>query len=255
MIPKLFDLPWVKQMGRKRFQSYVERRDGNLAVEEIKTLYEACMEALKLHGSDGADFDELRDQAQRYLEMIEFAEQKLNLLSQRIEEKVQVLDSDRTLQSLYGVGPLTEAYMEAYLSPIRRFDNLNKVHSWLGWIPKTMDSGQFESKGLEMSKAGPPEVRKQLYLAADTARQFDPQIAECYYRQMVEKGNPHTKALIAAGSKLLARIVRVMRTGKPYELRDTEDNPVDGKTARKLVQEQWTVPEEVRRRFQRKKAR
>ncbi len=253
VIPKLLNLSWVKQMGRKRFHNYVRRRDGDLTADEIDN-HDACMEALRLHQENCADFDELHDQAQRYLEMIEFAEKKVDELTREIEEKVRVVDPDQSLQTLYGVGLLTAAYMEAYLSPIRRFDNLNKVHAWLGWMPKTLDSGQFESKGLGMSKAGPPGVRKQLYLATDTARQYDPQIAECYYRQMVEKGNPHTKALIAAGSKMLSRIVRVMRTGEPYELRDCQDNPVDAQTARSLARNKWKVPEKIRKRLRKKKA-
>lgn len=254
VIPKLFDLSWVKNMGRTRFHNYVRRRDADLSEETLDTLFDACMQALQLHRDDHVNCEQLHDQAQRYLDSMKFAEEKIDDLENTIEDFVQTVDHDQSLRSVYGVGLVGAAYMEAYLSPIKRFDNLNKIQAWLGWIPKTLNSGQLESKGLEMSKAGPAGVRKQLYVAADTARQYDPQIAQCYYRQMVEKGNPHTKALIAAGSKLLARIVRVLRTRQPYELRDTDGQPVKPKQARALIQDKWTVPQDVRQRLRKKKA-
>lgn len=104
-----------------------------------------------------------------------------------------------------------------------------------------------------MSKAGPPAFRRQLYLAADVARRYDPPWAAVYYREMVKKGNPHTKATIACTRRLLHRIVRVMRTKEPYELRHPNGQPMDAPTARTLIKETLTVPDDVRDRLRHQK--
>jgi hypothetical protein len=87
-----------------------------------------------------------------------------------------------------------------------------------------------------------------LYLAAETARRFDPQLAAVYYRERVEKGHVHTQAVVAVATRLADRIWKVFTTGKAYELRDLEGKPITSEEARKLIQERFTLPEKVKNR-------
>jgi len=252
VLPKLIDLNWVNNMGRTRFRRYIQRRDGDLTEEVIDRIYHACIDALAMHDEAHVDFEILSDQVHRYVEMLAFVEAKVDELTGEIEEAYQVTDADRLLCSIPGVGQLTAAYAEAYLAPADRFPNHSSADSWAGVIPKTSASGQLEKKGLKMSKAGPPAFRRVLYLAADVARRYDPQLAGVYHREMVEKGNPHTKAVVACMRRLLHRILRIMKDRREYQLRDLEDNPIDSSTAKQLII-QLQVPREVRYRLRQRK--
>lgn len=254
VLRKMLDLPWVKLMGKSRFKKYIKDRDPDIKDADIEKLFAGCLDALELHNDDCVDFKTVREEANNYLDMVEFAETKIAALTEEIEEKYAKADPEEKLCTIQGVAKLTAAYAEAIVGQVKRFDNLNKVTGWLGWHPKTEDSGVISKTGLSLSKAGPAAFRRQLYNAANVARQHDPQIAAVYYREMVEKGNSHTEAVIACGTRLLNRIIRLMRDRRAYELRDNEGKPVDKKTARRLCQRKWKVPEEVRRRLRQKKA-
>ncbi len=80
------------------------------------------------------------------------------------------------------------------------------------------------------------------------ARQWDPQIAAIYYREMVHKGKTHTQAVCRCVNALLGRIWRILRTGEPYELRDGQGAPISAQAARTAIVEQFQVPEQVRKR-------
>lgn len=47
-------------------------------------------------------------------------------------------------------------------------------------------------------------------------------------------------------SHLGARILAVLRENRPYDLRDTHDQPIDKKGAMELVQSEYNVPELIR---------
>jgi len=253
VLEKLLNLPWVQTMGRKRFHRYVGRRDADLKEGDVDRIYDACMDALALHDEAYVDFNVLQGQAVNYAEVVAFAEAKVDELTDKIEAAYRVTDADQILKSIPGVGKLTAAYAEAYLAPIERFPDEKSVDSWAGVIPRTSASGQVQRKGLRMSKAGPPALRRVLYLAADVARRHDPQLAAVYHREMVDKGNPHTKAVVACMRRLLHRIVRVMRDRRLYELRDLEGGPVDKHTARQMISTELQVPSEVRRRLKQRR--
>ena len=56
-------------------------------------------------------------------------------------------------------------------------------------------------------------------------------------------------------SHLGARVFAVLKEGRPYELRDTEGNPISKELARKLILDRYQVPEEVRRERRRRNSK
>jgi hypothetical protein len=115
-------------------------------------------------------------------------------------------------------------------------------------VPDSRQSAGTEAKGLHITQAGPNLVRQYAYLDAETARQWDPQLAALYYDQMVHKGKHHHQALCAVATHLLDRVLIVLREDRAYELRDVDGTPVTGAQAREIVRQRYTVPDEVRRR-------
>lgn len=102
-------------------------------------------------------------------------------------------------------------------------------------------------------QAGSSLLRTQLLRSADVAGTIDPQLAQIYCTQMVERGANHLKALGVVASHLAERAWAVLARGTPYELRDTDGRPVSRSEAKAIIAERWTVPEEVRPRRRSKK--
>jgi hypothetical protein len=69
---------------------------------------------------------------------------------------------------------------------------------------------------------------------------------------MVKKGKHHNQALCACATHLLDRVYVILKEGRPYELRDVDGTPVTPEETRKIVTERYTVPEEVRKRNNRR---
>ncbi len=95
-------------------------------------------------------------------------------------------------------------------------------------------------------------IKKFAYLDAETARQWDPQIAAIYYDQMVEHGKHHQQAICACATHLLDRIWTVLKEDRPYELRDVDGIPVTVEQARAIIAERYTVSKRVRPRNNRR---
>lgn len=74
--------------------------------------------------------------------------------------------------------------VRAVVGNLERFSNLAAFRAYTGLVPAEDSSGEARRKG-RISKAGPGVLRWALYLAADVARQWDPQMAELYRRLMV----------------------------------------------------------------------
>jgi hypothetical protein len=121
------------------------------------------------------------------------------------------------------------------LSVIRRFGSTRLFRGWSGMAPDSDQSAESEAKGLHLTTAGPDLIKKFAYLDAEIARRYDPQIAALYYDQMMRKGKHHKQAVCACATHLLDRVLAVLRSDKPYELRDVDGTAVSGQQARELI--------------------
>jgi transposase len=158
------------------------------------------------------------------------------------------LHPQRHLESLQGVGQDSAAVYIAFIGDIGRFPSLRDFRGWSGMTPFSRQSGDAQTKGLHISKAGPNLIKATAFLDAQVARLWDPQIAAVYYKQMMVLGKHHLQAVCACATHLLDRIHAILVEDRPYELRDVDGTPVDKHLARQICQEQYLVPEEVRRR-------
>ena len=135
------------------------------------------------------------------------------------------------------------------------FTNAAAFKRFSGLTPKASETGNTDRKGQAISKAGPRRLRDQLVQSANTARRIDPQLAEVYFTQMVERGAHHQKALCVVAARLAERAWVVLARREPYVLRDRDGTPVSAAEAKALIAERYQVPEDVRRRRRsRKKA-
>jgi transposase len=164
-----------------------------------------------------------------------------------------VVDPTGLARSLPGVAEIGGPVIVASMGDPDRFPNAAAFKRFTGLTPGASETGNTDRKGGAMSKAGPRRLRDQLVQSANTARRFDPQLVEVYFTQM-ERGAHHQKALCVVAARLAERAWVVPSRGQAYELRDVDGTPVTPAEARCLIQERYTVSEEVRRRLRSRKS-
>lgn len=168
----------------------------------------------------------------------------------RLEQHITVLHErlhpDDVLLSVPGVGHVVASVVRACVGQLDRFANLAAFRAYTGLVPREDSSGQVHRRG-RISRAGPSVLRWALYLAADVARQWDPQLADLYRRLMVERGRHHTQALCAVATHLAGRIWAVARANRPYQWRDLEGHPITRDQARVIAQSLRVDPDTRRR--------
>lgn len=164
----------------------------------------------------------------------------------RIEELYLQLHPADHLRTIPGIGVRTAQVFLAVIGDPHRFPNQSAFANWTGVVPGARQSADNESKGLRMTKAGLSMMKRALFQAGDIARRYDPQLAYLYHREMVNHGKTHLQAMGAVMSHLGARILAVLRENRPYDLRDTLDQPIDKKGAMELVQSEYKIPELIR---------
>lgn len=247
--------PWtVREMGARGLQEYLAGiagpKNSSLISEE---LFQAALDIIELYSPPEADvsphldFEMLCFEAQIEQERLD----KLEELQKKVEDKIrQLSENNRAVEfarTLKGIGETAAPVMAGYIGDPHRF-NQNTFRGWHGLIPGSKQSSSKDQKGIPITKAGPNLVKKFAYLSADVARQWDPQIAQIYWDQMVNKGKHHTQAVCACATHLLDRLLAVLKEERPYQLRDCEGNPITTAKARKIIQQKYQVPEEVRQR-------
>lgn len=245
------------KMGRAQLGKLIARASRNqLGLERAEIWLDSAHRSLELYGQHPAfAYDQLAAEVITEVRLLMAVQTQLAGYEQGREGTYLRVDSEQLARSLPGLATVGAPVLVAYMGDPQRFPRTSHFRSFTGWAPRASETGDSDRKGQPMSKAGPGQLRTTLYLAADHARQEDPQLARVYYIQMVERGGSHTKALSVVAAKLGDRALVVMKRGRPYQLRDTDGRPVSRAEAKAIIASQWTVPEEVRRRRRSRKQR
>jgi transposase len=235
--------------------SVVDADDGDVWVEPLVTL---AQQVLTLYGTDSQflDFGQLQAEVQRDQAWLTWLEQQHHALRLRsVRPLYRAVHPSRNLETLKGVGQDSAAVYASFIGDPRRFSSTRLFRGWTGMVPDSEQSAENEAKGLHLSQAGPDLIKKYAYLDAEIARRYDPQIAAIYYDQMMRKGKHHKQAVCACATHLLDRVLAVLRSDKPYEMRDSDGTAVSDQQARAIIVERYTVSQEVRRRTNKRNRR
>jgi hypothetical protein len=209
-----------------------------------------AQQVIALYGAaDCVPYAQLQASMQREQQRIRTAEAVLHSLRLTIVRPLyRQLHPQRHLETLQGVGQDSAAVYIAFIGDILRFPSLRDFRGWSGMTPFSRQSGEAQAQGLRITKAGPNLIKATAFLNAQVARQWDPQIAAVYHKQMIVNGKHHLQAICACATHLLDRVYAVLREDRPYQLCDVDGTPLDAHEARRICQEQYRVPDEVRRR-------
>jgi hypothetical protein len=238
----------VEPIRRQWLTSEIDPDDEGAWVVYLVAL---AAQVLDLYGPEGADldYDLLQSEASREQDYLEFVEQQRRQVRiKTVRPLYRQLHPSRNLETIPGVGQDGAAVYASFIGNPARFGSLREHRGWSGMVPNSRQSATSQTQGLKITQAGPRLIKKFAYLDAEMARKRDPQIAALYYDQMVHKGKHHLQAVCTCATHLLDRVLVVLREDRPYQLRDVDGSPVSNERALEIIRARYRVPEEVRRR-------
>lgn len=119
------------------------------------------------------------------------------------------------LTSIPGVGQTTAMRFLTEIIDIKRFSNLDKLASFVGFIPSTNSSGDRQRTG-DITPRGHKALRTLLVEDAWRAISKDPVLMAAFYK--LTKRMDGNKAIVRIAKKILARMAFVLRERKKYEI-------------------------------------
>jgi transposase len=149
---------------------------------------------------------------------IQWLSKSLKELDKEIEEFVKSTpawkEKSALLQSVPGVGPVTSATMLGMLPELGKL-NRQEIAALVGVAPVNKDSGK--KQGRRRVYGGRADVRSVLYMAALSAKKFNPVIKK-FYDRLIKQGKEKKVALTACMRKLLVILNAMMSANQPWRV-------------------------------------
>jgi transposase len=212
----------VCERGIGQLRRFFARHARGLIDEQLlEQVWAACQGSCAMYAGLRAeqrlpfDSSELQQLVVAELDSIEFLEKQATDLEKKIIAMYRKLDPDATLLSVAGIGDVIAPALEALIGNIERFPNINAFCGYTGLVPSTKLTGGKAKPGQRMTKAGPDLLKQYLFLAAETARRRDPELAATYAR-MIARGKHHDSVIVIVAHQLARRIYAVLKQRAAY---------------------------------------
>lgn len=140
---------------------------------------------------------------------------KIDLFFQKHEDYKEKKD---LLETILGFGPVSSVALLAYCPELDTITD-KEVASLAGLAPRTKQSGKMRSK--ESIGSGRKRLRHSLYMAALSAKRFNPVMHQLYTR-LVQRGKPAKVALTAVMRKMIIYANSTLRSGLTFKIRDLQ---------------------------------
>lgn len=156
------------------------------------------------------------------LEQIDFIEEQIRVIEQAIDQVMEELRSPKetpyrhVLETVPGIGPVLAAAIIGEIGDINRFPNARALVAYAGLDATVRTSGQFEGTRNRLSKRGSPVLRHSLWLAAISARRFNPELKEFYEKKRSE-GKHASVATGAVARRLVHLIYSLWKENRPFD--------------------------------------
>jgi transposase len=147
-------------------------------------------------------------------EHIDWLQDKLSKMDEEIDQFVKKTswwkEKDAILRSAPGVGRVTSCTLLAMLPELGTL-NRQEIAALVGVAPVNKDSGRKQGK--RRVYGGRATVRSVLYMAALSAKKYNPRIKK-FYEELLQRGKEKKVALTACMRKLLVILNAMMRTNQ-----------------------------------------
>ena len=156
------------------------------------------------------------------VEQIEFIEEQVALLEEALEQILEEFRNDpeqpyrHVLETIPGLGPVLTAAIIGEVGDISRFPNAKALVAYAGLDATVKASGQFEGTRNRISKRGSPTLRNSLWMAAVTARRFNPEL-KAFYEAKRAQGKHSGVATGAVARRLVHLIYSIWKDNRPFE--------------------------------------
>lgn len=125
---------------------------------------------------------------------------------------------EQLIATIPGFGTKLSAVVYHELGDVTRFRNVRALIAYAGLEPRMRQSGERLNTAGRISKRGNASLRHALFLAANVACRWQPEL-KVYYERKRSQGRTHTEVLCIISRKLLRRINAVLRERRPYQVR------------------------------------
>lgn len=148
---------------------------------------------------------------------IDWLEAELKGLDQDLDQQIRQSPvwkaKDEQLRSTPGVGPVLSHTLLADLPELGQLDR-QQIAALVGVAPFNHDSGQ--AHGRRQVWGGRAQVRSVLYMAALSARRFNP-VIRAFYERLIQAGKPFKVAVTACMRKLLTILNAMVKHGTLWQ--------------------------------------
>jgi transposase len=179
----------------------------------------------RLHGK--AYFSELlgslRQMPDAVVELLQLSRGQLELfesiqkrLLRELRERPELGQRVERLQSIRSVGEVLALTWTLEIGEVSRFPSIGEACSYCGLTSAQRSSAGVEQRG-PISKQRNKHLQTILIEAAKLAPRFNPQLAAVHEREL-KRGN-RNQATLAVARKLVAYLMAVDKSGKPFQVR------------------------------------
>ena len=134
-------------------------------------------------------------------------QQQIKIVTDEIKALTKPLPEAQVLQGVTGVGTVITATLLADMPELGHLDG-KQVAALAGLAPFNRDSGKY--RGKQFCQGGRKQIRSMVYLAANSARRFDPDM-KAFFDRLTANGKPFKVVLTACARKLLVILNAKMR--------------------------------------------
>lgn len=120
------------------------------------------------------------------------------------------------LQTIKGIGPYIAASLIGEIQDMTRFKTAKTLIAYAGLDPRIRQSGHTLNSTGRITKRGSSYLRRSIFMAANVARQHDPNL-KAFYEKKRSEGKSYKVATVATARKLLTIVRAVWLSGQDYD--------------------------------------
>jgi transposase len=148
------------------------------------------------------------------MEMFQGTQQQLLI---RLETDPRLAERVERLKSIRGVGTVTALTWALEIGEPERFPSIADAVSYCG-LTSALNSSADQAKRGPISKQRNAHLQTMLVEAAKLAPRWNPQLAAVYEKE-AQSGADHNQASLEVARKLVAYLLAVDKSGKPFQIR------------------------------------
>ncbi len=209
----------VRAMGRAELKRFWQRQvRGQVDEDQLAAVWTACettcefYEAQRAAGTLPFDYAVVQAMVVQELERIELLESQVAALEDTLQRAYRLVDPERVLErEVPGVAATIGATIEGFVGDVERFESAKRFAGFFGLVPRTRQTGGKDGAPRQrLTKGGQALLKKYMYLAAETARRCDPELA-VMYATCIARGKHHYASVIAVAHKLVRKIYAMLK--------------------------------------------